>query len=457
MIVSDLYCHFQVENLLKIAYPFFLMEKTVKNIHTVSSLTYQIKHLLEGHFKFIQVKGEVSNLKKQSSGHIYFTLKDASSAISVALFSGFAQKTLLPKDGDEIIVEGEISLYAPRGSYQIIAQKISKTGTGDLLMKLHLLKEELSKLGYFSPDRKKPLPKFPKKIGVVTSPTGAVIKDIIHVLSRRYPNFQLILNPVAVQGPLAEIEIAKAIDDFNKHNLVDVMIVGRGGGSLEDLFSFNERVVADAIFRSKIPIISACGHETDFTIADFCADVRAPTPSAAAEIVVVDKLALQHQLQKLNESISKAIFSHIKQSKATLSKIASSKAFLSPYSMLSIFIQNVDELSYSMDKSLQQVIQMKKTLIKEKEKTLALFSPMTKIYRLKEKIESIKEHLFSVNPSNILKKGYCLVFKDQTNELITSISQLQRDHRVQIKLANGEALATIETLKENHHEKRTHI
>jgi len=275
-----------------------------------------------------------------------------------------------------------------------------------------------------------------------------VIKDIINVLSRRYPNFQLILNPVAVQGVGAEIEIARAIDDFNKHQLVDVMIVGRGGGSLEDLFCFNERVVADAIFRSNIPIISACGHETDFTIADFCADVRAPTPSSAAELVVVDKLLVQNQLNRLKESISKGAFTHLKNCKTALHKIASCRAFASPYSMLSIFIQNVDHITQNIDKSMVRSTQIRRSFIKEKRKTLLLFSPMAKIKALKEKIEAIKEHLFSVNPNNLVKKGYCLLFKDQTKQLITSLSQLQAHDKVQIKVRDGEALATIENLKE---------
>jgi exodeoxyribonuclease VII large subunit len=249
-------------------------------------------------------------------------------------------------------------------------------------------------------------------------------------------------------GSVMGEKIARAIDDFNKHQLVDVMIVGRGGGSLEDLFCFNERVVADAIFRSNIPIISACGHETDFTIADFCADVRAPTPSSAAELVVVDKLLVQNQLNRLKESISKGAFTHLKNCKTALHKIASCRAFASPYSMLSIFIQNVDHITQNIDKSMVRSTQIRRSFIKEKRKTLLLFSPMAKIKALKEKIEAIKEHLFSVNPNNLVKKGYCLLFKDQTKQLITSLSQLQAHDKVQIKVRDGEALATIENLKE---------
>jgi exodeoxyribonuclease VII large subunit len=424
------------------------MQKTDKNLHTVSSLTYEIKNLFEFNFKTVKVKGEISNLKKQQSGHVYFTLKDNASSISVALFAGYANQTLIPKDGDEVIVEGEVSVYAPRGSYQIIAKQISKTGAGDLLMKLHLLKEELSKKGYFDPQIKKPLPKFPKKIGVVTSGTGSVIKDIINVLSRRYPNFQLILNPVAVQGPGAELEIAKAIHDFNKYNLVDVMIVGRGGGSLEDLFCFNERVVADAIFASKIPIISACGHETDFTIADFVADVRAPTPSAAAELAVVDKQAVQTALEKVKHGIVRGAHSKLRIYKEALSKMAKSRYFISPYSMLSIFIQNMDQLSTDIDNATARQITLKKAMTEERRKTLYLFSPQVKIENAKLRVKALKEHLSSVNPKNILGKGYSLIFREKTNELISSTRQLKNDESIVIQLHDGLAAASIKTLKE---------
>ena len=436
---------------LKICSPSLIlldMEKTLKNIHTVSSLTQEIKNLFEINFKFIKVKGEVSNLKKQSSGHVYFTLKDKNSAISVALFAGNARHTLIPKDGDEVVIEGEVSLYAPRGSYQVIAKRIAKTGAGDLLMKLHLLKEELSAKGYFDKERKKALPKFPKKIGVVTSGTGSVIKDIIHVLSRRYPNFNLLLNPVAVQGPGAEIEIAKAIHDFNKHSLVDVMIVGRGGGSLEDLFCFNEKIVADAIYHSEIPVISACGHETDFTIADFVADVRAPTPSAAAEIAVPDKQIIQENLSKIKAAITHGTSSRIKLHKAALSRIKSTRCFESPYSMLSIFIQRLDDLVTGVDQGMERFIKHKKHFLNEKKKTLPLFSPAVKIKGAREKINSIQEHLSSVNPKNLLKKGYSLLFKENSKEIITSYKQVKKDENILIQLSSGEVTAQIKTIKE---------
>ena len=238
-------------------------------ILSVTELTSAIKAVIEPSFQGIAVKGEISNFKLQSSGHLYFTLKDAGSQISAVLFKGNAAcLNKMPKEGDQVVAKGEISLYAPRGQYQIIVRELQFLGLGDLLLKLQQLKEQLQMRGWFDPAHKKKLPKLPKRIGVVTSPTGAVIQDILQVLTRRFAGFHVILNPVKVQGEGAAQEIAQAISDFNRLKLADVLIVGRGGGSIEDLWAFNEEVVAKAIFESDIPIISAVGHETDFTIAD---------------------------------------------------------------------------------------------------------------------------------------------------------------------------------------------
>ncbi len=280
---------------------------TSNKIYSVSELTYAIKSILENKFRFISIKGEVSNFKHQSSGHLYFSIKDKNAQISSAMFRQNAKSlTKMPKDGDQVIVEGEISVYPPRGNYQIIVRKLRFEGVGDLLVKLHELKEKLKQMGWFEKDIKKKLPFFPKRIGVITSPTGSVIQDILNVLKRRFSNFNLILNPTKVQGYGAKEEIAQAIYDFNKYNLCDVLIIGRGGGSLEDLWAFNEEIVAKAIFESKIPIISAVGHETDVSISDFVADVRAPTPSAAAELAVKEK---SHILDTLN-NYQKQILKH---------------------------------------------------------------------------------------------------------------------------------------------------
>jgi exodeoxyribonuclease VII large subunit len=275
---------------------------------SVSGLTQSIKLLLEGQFKFVSVQGEISNCKLQSSGHLYFSLKDAQSQIGAVMFKGdLASVDSIPKDGDQVIVKGAVNVYAPSGRYQIVVRSMEKAGLGALLLQLEALKAKLKAQGYFDAARKKPLPKFPKTIGVVTSPTGAVIQDILNVLTRRISGFHLILNPVKVQGPGAAQEIASAIDFFNRHQLADVLIVGRGGGSLEDLWAFNEEAVIQAIYNSKIPIVSAVGHETDFTLADFVADVRAPTPSAAAELVVQEKGAELQKLAQMQRGIRQGL------------------------------------------------------------------------------------------------------------------------------------------------------
>src|SRR3569832_283182 len=267
------------------------------DILSVSQLTLSIKKHLEGRFQTVKVQGEITNFKEQASGHLYFTLKDAETQNTAEKNRGRAtRQTRQPKNGDQVIVQGEISVYAPRGNYQLIIRQLHKAGVGELLLKLHALKAKLEGLGWFDNSRKRPLPTSPNTIGVVTSPTGAVIQDILNILSRRHAGFHLILNPVKVQGEGAAKEIAQAISHFNEYKLADVLIACRGGGSLEDLWPFNEEVVASAIYRSRIPVISAVGHETDFSISDFVADLRAPTPSAAAEIVMA---AADHHLGQL--------------------------------------------------------------------------------------------------------------------------------------------------------------
>src|SRR4030095_8341110 len=256
-------------------------------IYTVSELTFELKNLLEGNFPSIWLSGEVSNFRPHGSGHHYFCLKDASSQIQAVMFRG-ANRLLKFKleDGLEVIGNRRIPVYEPRGSYQIVLEYLEPKGLGALQLAFEQLKKKLEAEGLFEAARKRPLPLFPKKIGIVTSPTGAAIRDLIHVLKRRCLNVEILLNPVHVQGAESAPEIARDIDELSLLEDLDLVIVGRGGGSIEDLWAFNTEIVARAIFRSRPPVISAVGHEIDFTIADFVADLRAPTPSAAAELAV---------------------------------------------------------------------------------------------------------------------------------------------------------------------------
>ena len=246
---------------------------------SITELTQAIKKAIEPPFRNLYLKGEVSNFKRQSSGHLYFSLKDAESQISAVMFRGDAATLqVLPKNGDHVEIRGDLSVYPPRGSYQVVVRYLRPKGVGALLLKLDELKRKIHKKGWFGKEHKRPIPSLPRRIGIITSPTGAAIQDILHVLGRRFANVHVIINPVRVQGTDAAGEIVQAIEQCNRYQLADVLIVGRGGGSLEDLWSFNEESVAKAIYESEIPIIAAVGHETDHTIAEYVADVRAPTP-----------------------------------------------------------------------------------------------------------------------------------------------------------------------------------
>jgi exodeoxyribonuclease VII large subunit len=358
-------------------------------LFTVTELTQAIKNVLEPRFSHLEVKGEISNVRHQASGHFYFSLKDRDAQISAVLFKGNARNLVhLPKAGDQVIVRGELSLYAPRGSYQIIVREIEHAGVGELLLKLHELKTELKNRGWLDPKLKKPLPKYPKTIGVVTSPTGSVIQDIIHVLKRRFPQFHLILNPVRVQGEGASREIAAAIQAFNSHALADVLIVGRGGGSLEDLWPFNERCVAEAIFHSKIPVVSAVGHETDVTIADCIADVRAPTPSAAAEISVQELTSQMNFLRQMQLRIHHILKQSIKHSRALLEGIMRHPLLASPYALLSNHFQKTDDLSGNLDSSMKQQVHQQKLYLIGLERQLQGLKPSAQVEQIKIKLKS---------------------------------------------------------------------
>ncbi len=414
------------------------------NIFSVSELTLAIKKILEGKFHFVKVQGEITNFKEQTSGHLYFTLKDAESQISCVLFRGNAvHLTRLPKNGDQVIVQGEVSVYAPRGNYQLIIRELQYAGMGELLLKLHALKAKLESLGWFDKARKKPLPASPKTIGVVTSPTGAVIQDILNILSRRHAGFHLILNPVKVQGEGAAQEIALAIDQFNKYHLADVLIVGRGGGSLEDLWPFNEEIVAQAIVRSHIPVISAVGHETDFSISDFVADLRAPTPSAAAELVMA---AADHHFSQLlafqkrfDELMTYSLSSH----RQKISLLQKHPLLSSPYALLENAAQRLDHYSEELDRTMGQILQTNQLKLQGLERGLTALNPRVRIHHLKEKLKSLSDHLRSIDPKNLLKKGYSILFRENFNSVIVSSKDVTVHEKIRIQLHDGTIRAHI--------------
>ncbi len=395
-------------------------------IFSVSELTHAIKGLLEPHFCAISVKGEISNFKAQSSGHLYFSLKDAGSQISAVLFKGNAASLArMPKEGDQVVAKGEISLYAPRGQYQIVIRELQFLGVGELLLKLHQLKETLQQRGWFAPERKKPLPRLPRRIGVVTSPTGAVIQDILHILTRRFAGFHVILNPVKVQGEGAAQEIAQAISDFNKYQLADVLIVGRGGGSIEDLWAFNEEIVAKAIYESRIPVISAVGHETDFTIADWVADVRAPTPSAAAEIAIAEKTHLLQYLEKAAQQTRQRVSQQVRQYHERLHTLRKHPLLSSPYGILAPAIQRLDDYA----------------------RQLEFVHPSIRIQERRDRLNRLKEHLLSLHPQNLLKKGYAILFSEKEDSIILSAREVHPQQKITALLHDGKIRAQITEIK----------
>jgi exodeoxyribonuclease VII large subunit len=417
-------------------------------ILTVSELTAAIKSVLEPAFRGLSVKGEISNFKQQSSGHLYFSLKDAGAQISAVLFRGSAaQLSRMPKEGDQVVAVGEMSLYAPRGQYQIIVRELQFLGLGELLMKFHQLKTTLQGRGWFDADKKKPLPKFPRRIGVVTSPTGAVIRDILNVLKRRFPNFNLILNPVRVQGDQAPREIAEAIELFNRKNLADVLIVARGGGSIEDLWAFNEEIVAKAIFDSKIPIISAVGHETDFTIADWVADVRAPTPSAAAEIVVAEQAQLLQTLGAARAMNRRSMQSRMEQLKRRMNDLKTHSSIRFPMSILAKPIQQLDFVRSSLNaaKPENQIKQFRTRFAPYQ----ARFTQAMRlgIRQKKEKLVRLWEHLQSLNPDNVLQKGYAILFLEKDSSIILSAKNLEIDQPLLARLHDGQVRAVVKTVE----------
>ncbi len=444
------------------------MDSAVENsVLTVTELTHSIKGILESRFAFLQVKGEVSNLKIQASGHIYFTLKDSGSQISAVLFRGNAARlSRPPKSGDQIVVKGEISVYAPRGNYQIIVREVEYEGVGTLLMKLHELKDRLQKKGWFDPKHKKALPPYPKTIGVVTSPTGAVIQDILNVLKRRSQNFHLILNPVRVQGKGAAEEIARAIEVFNEHQMVDLLIVGRGGGSLEDLWEFNEERVAEAIFHSKIPVISAVGHETDYSIADFVADVRAPTPSAAAEISAKTLTSQLDFLAQSKRQITKHLVQTLKHHRSLIEGIKKHPLIASPFYLLSERSQKVDDLCDAIDQKMRTRLGEKKLRIQGFRRHLEGQKPLSRILehrdklkflsasmqttwtiyqkQNKERLERLVSHLHSIDPKNLLQKGYCIPFSEKEGSVMMSSHSLAKGERLSILFSDGKVKTIVE-------------
>ena len=428
-----------------------------KKTLSVSELTSRIKELLENNFFDVYVTGEISNLSKPISGHIYFTLKDENSSIRCVLFK--FQQRLIDfdyKNGDKVIVRGRITVYEKRGEYQIIVDYIEPDGIGALYLKFERLKKKLTEEGLFDEKYKKKIPEFPKKIAIITSPTGAAIRDILNILKRRFLNIQVIIAPVKVQGEDAKTDIVKAIQFVNLYvKDVDVIILARGGGSLEDLQPFNEEIVARAIFQSKIPIISAVGHETDFTIADFTADLRAPTPSAAAELVVKNKEDVLLHLTNLEKQLISNILKILNFKKQKFLNIE--KRVYSKFIELKSIKNRIKNFENILLKSMYIKFNNKKTNFLKINEKLKSFTPSLIIEQLKNRVniltkelntnyieflksrkqnlKNLEISLKNLSPLNVLSRGYSIVFKN--NKSVISTEQINVNDKVNILLHKG--------------------
>lgn len=419
-----------------------------KKIITVTALNRYLKYRFDqdDNLKNIRLKAEISNYTHHSRGHLYFSLKDETSQIRAVMFAQQAQKLKFePKEGSKVIVEGYVTVYEPSGQYQVFVNNMSEEGLGDLYQAFERLKVKLSEAGYFNPEHKKSIPVFPKTIGVITSPTGAAVRDIINIINRRYPVASIIVYPALVQGEEAKFSIVKMIEKANRDRLCDVLIVGRGGGSIEDLWAFNEEIVAKAIYDSTLPIISAVGHETDTTIADFVADLRSPTPSGAAEIVVPDQKALMDTvsvyLRKLNLSINRSVQAEVRH----LNTIMSSYVFTNPARIIE---KQMMQLIHLQDRLM--LSRPDKLLIKAQENLVQNEKLLENFYRNylvneANKFINITEKLELLNPLNLMKKGYAVVKKQGVIQ--KTIQNLAVNDSIDVLMADGNITATIDAIK----------
>ena len=413
----------------------------------ISDLNNYIKSLLDKDtfLNKVYLKGEISNFKNHTRGHLYFTLKDDTSRISAVMFQSSAVKlTFVPEDGMNVLVEGRISAYPAQGSYQIYVDKMEVDGLGILYIEYEKLKKKLQAQGYFDEQHKVPIPRFPEKIGVVTASTGAAIKDIMSTIKRRYPICEVILFPSLVQGRDAAPDIVRQIKRADAYG-VDTLIVGRGGGSIEDLWAFNEEIVADAIYNCKTPVISAVGHEIDFTIADFVADLRAPTPTGAAEMAVPTVLDINTLLNNYKIRLNKNIKNMVNTKFIDLRNLKNSFILKNPMSIYEIKEQKLDTLMESLNKNIKLSLQTKETKLNELKLSYIFKNPMTLIKDKETKYNILVNTLKLVNPLGILEKGYSLTTMDK--KIIKNSDNLKINDIIDIRLHKGEVKAKVMEVK----------
>ncbi|EGR2756338.1 exodeoxyribonuclease VII large subunit [Vibrio parahaemolyticus] len=442
-----------------------MLSKTNQNIFTVSRLNAEVRLLLENEMGIVWLVGEISNFSAPVSGHWYLTLKDSRAQVKCAMFRGNNRRvTFKPANGNQVLVKARLSLYEPRGDYQLIIESMQPEGDGRLQQEFEELKMKLAAEGLFAQTNKLPLPEHPKRVGIITSKTGAALYDILDVLKRRDPSLPVVIYPTMVQGDDAAIKIAQAIGRANSRNECDVLIVGRGGGSLEDLWCFNNEILARTIAASQIPIISAVGHEVDMTIADFVADVRAPTPSAAAELVSRDNSHKDQSLVAKQHKLASAMRYYLAQQKQQSAQLLHRLERQHPSYQLQRQSQQLDELDMRLRRAMQHFIYTRQQAVERKHHRLQLNSPAKHLAQQKSRLERVEhklldamdrklltmrhqlaiaaEKLDTVSPLATLKRGYSITQTDQ-GKVVTSADDVKTGDLLVTRLANGEIHSTI--------------
>ncbi|MFW1145131.1 exodeoxyribonuclease VII large subunit [Vibrio parahaemolyticus] len=442
-----------------------MLSKTNQNIFTVSRLNAEVRLLLENEMGIVWLVGEISNFSAPVSGHWYLTLKDSRAQVKCAMFRGNNRRvTFKPANGNQVLVKARLSLYEPRGDYQLIIESMQPEGDGRLQQEFEELKMKLAAEGLFAQTNKLPLPEHPKRVGIITSKTGAALYDILDVLKRRDPSLPVVIYPTMVQGDDAAIQIAQAIGRANSRNECDVLIVGRGGGSLEDLWCFNNEILARTIAASQIPIISAVGHEVDMTIADFVADVRAPTPSAAAELVSRDNSHKDQSLVAKQHKLASAMRYYLAQQKQQSAQLLHRLERQHPSYQLQRQSQQLDELDMHLRRAMQRFIDTRQQAVERKHHRLQLNSPIKHLAQQKSRLERVEhklldamdrklltmrhqlaiaaEKLDTVSPLATLKRGYSITQTEQ-GKVVTSADDVKTGDLLVTRLANGEIHSTV--------------
>ncbi len=415
---------------------------------TITAITRYLKYKLDSdeHLKNVFLKGEISNFKAHSTGHLYFSLKDETSKINAIMFSDNAKKLKFhPQDGSKVLLVGRISVYEATGNYQIYVEDMIEDGVGNLYIAYEKLKAELAKEGLFDDSHKKKIPKIPSKVGIITAPTGAAIKDIISTIRRRFPLCETILFPSLVQGENAAVDIVKNIKLADTYGL-DVLIVGRGGGSIEDLWPFNEEIVARAIYEANVPIISAVGHEVDFTIADFVSDLRAPTPTGAAELAVPNQTDVLKHIEQLRIRANENIYKKINYQKLYLDSLKNSFVIKSPMIMYENKKQKLDMNLEKIKNLINNILEVRKSKFNLLKSNYLLNNP-NEIYKHQQiRLENIIDKLNIINPLNTLKRGYTLTYSN--DNIVKDIKDIKVGNVIKTRFTNGTVESTVTNIKE---------